>query len=90
MTDQNSSPWPVTEPAIDIADLYVFPSSSQPVPARPTGARDDGLSQRKAWSAVLGRRRLPVPDPARDRPAAVRHSRSAPSSTKSPSPLPQR
>jgi hypothetical protein len=30
MTDHNSSPRAVAEPAIDIADLYVFPSPSQP------------------------------------------------------------
>src|SRR3954462_10428069 len=30
MTDHNSSPRAVAEPAIDIADLYVFPSPSRP------------------------------------------------------------
>ena len=30
MTDHNSSPRAVAEPAIDIADNYVFPSPSQP------------------------------------------------------------
>src|SRR6476659_6747340 len=30
MTDHNSSPRAVAEPAIDIGDLYVFPSPSRP------------------------------------------------------------
>ena len=30
MSDHNSSPRGVTEPAIDIGDLYVFPSPSRP------------------------------------------------------------
>src|SRR5712691_10493274 len=30
MTDHNSSPRAVAEPAIDIADMYVFPSPSRP------------------------------------------------------------
>ncbi len=30
MTDHNSSPRAVAEPAIDIADVYVFPSPSRP------------------------------------------------------------
>jgi len=62
MTDHNSSPRAVAEPAIDIADFYVFPSPSRP------GQLVLVMSVFPAGRAVLGRRQLPIPRPTGDHP----------------------